>query len=435
MVYYECMKFVSLGNPEDVVSFQEALSRGIPPDGSLYYPVEIPRLSAEQIASLPSLDTKAIDQLILTAWLGDEIPADDLMAIVDRAATFETPCVEVADKHVLELFHGPTMAFKDVAARYLAALMGYFNAKTGRTSTVLVATSGDTGGAIAHGFGDVERTKVVVLYPKGRVSQLQQEQLRRVAANVQTLEVDGDFDACQALVKQALADTALVEKVGLTSANSITVGRLLPQTLYYARAFAQLGGRDDLRFVVPSGNLGNITGGVLAQHMGIPIASFLAANNANNAIDQYARSGAFTPFAAVPTISNAMDIGAPNNLPRLQRIFGDDVAAFRSDIKTDCVTDENTVATIKKVYADTGYLLDPHTAVAWYASEQHPDAATHDVIVSTAAPEKFAEEILHLTGLQVDNTEELKRLRQTPERYSEIANSLDELRSFILHNA
>lgn len=200
------MKFVSLGNPEDVVSFQEALSRGIPPDGSLYYPVEIPRLSAEQIASLPSLDRKAIDQLILTAWLGDEIPADDLMAIVDRAATFETPCVEVADKHVLELFHGPTMAFKDVAARYLAALMGYFNAKTGRTSTVLVATSGDTGGAIAHGFGDVERIKVVVLYPKGRVSQLQQEQLRRVAANVQTLEVDGDFDACQALVKQALAD-------------------------------------------------------------------------------------------------------------------------------------------------------------------------------------------------------------------------------------
>ena len=435
MVYYECMKFVSLGNPDDVVSFQEALSRGIPPDGSLYYPVEIPRLSAEQIASLPSLDRKAIDQLILTAWLGDEIPADDLMAIVDRAATFETPCVEVADKHVLELFHGPTMAFKDVAARYLAALMGYFNAKTGRTSTVLVATSGDTGGAIAHGFGDVERIKVVVLYPKGRVSQLQQEQLRRVAANVQTLEVDGDFDACQALVKQALADTALVEKVGLTSANSITVGRLLPQTLYYARAFAQLGGRGDLRFVVPSGNLGNITGGVLAQHMGIPIASFLAANNANNAIDQYARSGAFTPFAAVPTISNAMDIGAPNNLPRLQRIFGGDVAAFRSDIKTDCVTDENTVATIKKVYADTGYLLDPHTAVAWYASEQHPDTAAHDVIVSTAAPEKFAEEILHLTGLQVDNTEELKKLRQTPERYSEIANSLDELRSFILHNA
>lgn len=426
------MKFVSLGNPEDVVSFQEALSRGIPADGSLYFPVEIPKLTAEQIASLPGLDTKAIDRLMLSAWLGDEIPSEDIAAIVERAATFETPTVPVADKHVLEIFHGPTMAFKDVAARYLAALMGYFNAKTGKTSTVLVATSGDTGGAIAHGFGDVAGTNVVVLYPKGRVSQLQQEQLRRVAGNVHTLEVDGDFDACQALVKQALADTALVSQVGLTSANSITVGRLLPQTLYYARAFAQLGGRTDLRFVVPSGNLGNITGGVLAQQMGVPIASFFAANNANNAIDQYARTGNFTPFAAVPTMSNAMDIGAPNNLPRLQRIFGGDVGAFRADIQTAQVSDEQTAATIQKVYEETGYLLDPHTAVAWYASEQNPAKNTHDVIVSTAAPEKFAEEITRATGIAVDNSAELAKLRVTPERYSEISNSVEELKKFIL---
>lgn len=429
------MKFVSLGNPEDVVSFQEALSRGIPADGSLYYPVEIPRLNENQIKLLPTLGRKAIDGLILGQWLGDEIPTDDLAQIVEQASTFETPTVPVADKHVLEIFHGPTMAFKDVAARYLAALMGYFNAKTGKTSTVLVATSGDTGGAIAHGFGDVAGTNVVVLYPKGRVSQLQQEQLRRVAGNVHTLEVDGDFDACQALVKQALADTALVSQVGLTSANSITVGRLLPQTLYYARAFAQLGGRTDLRFVVPSGNLGNITGGVLAQQMGVPIASFFAANNANNAIDQYARTGNFTPFAAVPTMSNAMDIGAPNNLPRLQRIFGGDVGAFRADIQTAQVLDEQTVATIKEVYEETGYLLDPHTAVAWYASEQNPGKNTHDVIVSTAAPEKFAEEITRATGIAVDNSAELAKLRQVPERYAEIANSLDELRAFIIHNS
>ncbi len=429
------MKFVSLGNPEDVVSFEEALRRGIPADGSLYFPVAIPRLTDEQIASLPTLDTKAIDRLILSAWLGDEIPAEDLAHIVDTAASFETPCVPVADKHVLEIFHGPTMAFKDVAARYLAALMGYFNAKTGRTSTVLVATSGDTGGAIAHGFGGVAGTRVVVLYPKGRVSQLQQEQLRRVADNVHTLEVDGDFDACQALVKQALGDKELVDAVGLTSANSITVGRLLPQTLYYARAFAQLGGRKDLRFVVPSGNLGNITGGVLAQQMGIPIASFFAANNANNAIDRYAREGSFTPFEAVPTMSNAMDIGAPNNLPRLQRIFGQDISAFRADIQTAQVSDEDTVATIKKVYEATGYLLDPHTAVAWYASENNPGEGVHDVIVSTAAPEKFAEEITAATGIAVDNTAELSKLRSITERYTEISNSLDELRSFIIHNS
>ncbi len=428
------MKFVSLGNPEDVVSFEVALRRGIPADGSLYYPVEIPRLIDEQIPSLPSLDTKAIDRLILTAWLGDEIPAEDLARIVEQAASFDTPCVAVADKHVLEIFHGPTMAFKDVAARYLAALMGYFNAKTGKTSTVLVATSGDTGGAIAHGFGGVEGTKVVVLYPRGRVSQLQQDQLRRVAGNVTTLEVDGDFDACQSLVKQALGDKELVKAVGLTSANSITVGRLIPQTLYYARAFAQLGGRRDLRFVVPSGNLGNITGGVLAQQMGVPIASFLAANNANNAIDRYAQTGSFTPFEAVATMSNAMDIGAPNNLPRLQRIFGQDIDMFRADIATAQVSDEATVATIKKVYDATGYLLDPHTAVAWYASEQNPSEGTHDVIVSTAAPEKFAEEITAATGIAVDNTAELAKLRATPECYIEIPNTLDALKSAILRS-
>jgi threonine synthase len=428
------MQFVSLHNPEEVVSFEIALQRGIPTDGSLYFPVKIPRLTDSQIASLSSLDTQAIDQLLLTAWVGDEIPAEDIARLVATAATFETPCVPVADKHVLEIFHGPTMAFKDVAARYLAALMGYFNAKTGRSSTVLVATSGDTGGAIAHGFGGVAGTRVVVLYPKGRVSQLQQEQLRRVADNVHTLEVDGDFDACQALVKQALADTELVERVGLTSANSITVGRLIPQTLYYARAFAQLDGRTDLRFVVPSGNLGNITGGVLAQQMSVPIAGFLAANNANNAIDRYAREGSFTPFEAVATMSNAMDIGAPNNLPRLQRIFGQDIDAFRADIKTTQVSDADTVETIKKVYEQTGYLLDPHTAVAWYASEQIPGENMHDVIVSTAAPEKFAEEITEATGIAVDNTADLEKLRAIPERYVEIANSVDELKQAILNS-
>ncbi|QQS19424.1 threonine synthase [Candidatus Saccharibacteria bacterium] len=428
------MKFMSLGNQKDVVSFEQALSRGIPPDGSLYYPVKIPRLSTEQVGAMPQLEKNEIDAVMLGAWLSDEIPADDLRNIVDAAASFETPAVSVSDKHVLELFHGPTMAFKDVAARYLAALMGYFNAKTGRTSTVLVATSGDTGGAIAHGFGGVEGTRVVVLYPKGRVSQLQQEQLRRAANNVHTLEVEGDFDTCQSLVKQALADKQLVEKVGLTSANSITVGRLLPQTLYYARVYAQLGGRRDLRFVVPSGNLGNVTGGVLAQQMGIPIASFLAANNANNAIDRYAQTGNFTPFEAVPTMSNAMDIGAPNNLPRLRQIFGQDVNAFRADILTAQVSDEQTVETIKKVYEKTGYLLDPHTAVAWYASEQHPNKDLHDVIVSTAAPEKFAEEIMRETGIFVDNTAELEKLRTVPERFTSIPNSLEALKQEILNS-
>ncbi|MCA9327040.1 threonine synthase [Candidatus Saccharibacteria bacterium] len=424
------MKFVSLHNPEDIVSFEEAVVRGIPKEGGLYFPVELPRLSEKQIASLTTADTKTIDRMMLQAWVGDEITEKDVATIVEKAATFETPIVEVADKYVLELFHGPTMAFKDVAARYLATLIGYFNTKSGRTSTVLVATSGDTGGAVAHGFGDVEGVRVVVLYPKGRVSRLQQEQLRRVADNVYSVEVDGDFDDCQALVKEAFADEKLSAEVNLTSANSISIGRLIPQTLYYARAYAQVG-RDDLRFVVPCGNLGNLTAGVMCQQMGVPIASFLAVNNENDALFRYSQLGRYKPLKTKPTISNAMDVGAPNNMPRLQHLFGDSVRTLRSDVEVAHIGDAETAETIKEVYDETGYVLDPHTAVAWAGAEEVPAYKVKDVIVSTASPLKFAEEIERLTDISVDNSAELKRLQDTPERYAEIANSIEELKKVI----
>ncbi len=304
-----------------------------------------------------------------------------------------------------------------------------FNRKNKRHSTVLVATSGDTGGAVAHGFGDVDNVRVVVLYPKGRVSRLQQEQLRRVAGNVWTLEVAGTFDDCQRLVKQALADSELSAELQLTSANSISVGRLLPQMTYYAYVYGQLNNAG-LRFVVPSGNLGNLTGGLLARAMGIPINGFLAANNANDALHRYHQSGVYQPRDATNTLSNAMDIGAPNNLPRLMRLCGDDLAAMRAVVKTARVTDEETTQTIKRVYADTGYVLDPHTAVAWHASEAcNPN--NHDVIISTASPLKFAEEILTQTGIAVDNTKQLQALRQHQERYWKISNAYDELQIFL----
>lgn len=424
------MNFVSLGDATDIANFEEALARGIPADGTLYYPVNIPVLTDEQIASLPMPKTKEIDTLLLGAWLGDEIPPEDLKQIVDMAATFETPTVKVADRYVLEVFHGPTMAFKDVAARYLAALMSYFNARSGRTSTVLVATSGDTGGAIAHGFGDIPGVRVVVLYPKGRVSKLQQEQLRRVAPNIHSLEVDGDFDDCQALVKQAFADKKLSAGFGLTSANSISIGRLLPQTLYYARAYAQIA-RKDLRFAVPCGNLGNVTAGVMAQRMGIPISSFLAVNNSNDALYHYYQQGFYESQKTVPTLSNAMDVGAPNNMPRLMRLFQDSVERLRQDIAVTHITDETTIKTIKKVYQDTGYLLDPHTAVAWSGCDAVPANGKTDVIVATASPLKFSEEIERLSGIRVDNSTELAKLQKIPERYHQIQNSLSELTTFI----
>lgn len=428
------MKFVSLTDPKDVVSFEAALRRGIAHDGGLYFPQTIPKLSDDDLKKLQGANRQTVAEIMLTPWVGEEIPAADLKQIIKQASTFETPIVKVGDKQVLELFHGPTMAFKDVAARYLAALMSYFNQKRQRESLVLVATSGDTGGAIAHGFGDVDRVRVVVLYPKNRVSRLQREQLRRVAKNVYSLEVKGSFDDCQRLVKEAMGDAKLAQELNLTSANSISIGRLLPQSTYYAYAWSQLGEATG-RFVVPSGNLGNLTGGLLAWAMGVPIPAWLAANNVNDSLTRYVSSGLYEPAETVATLSNAMDVGAPNNLPRLIQVFDQDLQKLRDNLQAVSVDDEATVATIKEVYNSTGYLLDPHTAVGWRASEMVVSPSEKaDIIVATASPLKFAEEIFTKTGIKVDNTEQLEALRRTPERYTEIENSVQALTKFLQSN-
>lgn len=428
------MKFISLTDPTDVVSFEEALFKSIANDGGLYVPADIPQLSVSDIQQLTGATRQEAAQLILNKWLGDEIPVADLEMIIDRASTFETPLVPVGDKVILELFHGPTLAFKDVAAGYLAAIVSYFNQKRGRHSTILVATSGDTGGAIAHGFGDVDQIDVVVLYPKDRVSTLQKEQLRRVASNVHTVEVAGSFDDCQAMVKQALADPELSSSMNLMSANSINVGRLLPQSTYYAYAYGQLTDRTG-RFVVPSGNLGNITGGSLALAMGVPIPGFLAANNVNNTFARYIQSGSYQPEKSIQTFSNAMDVVAPNNLPRLIQLFTREKGVALAHFQAATVTDDETTQTIKQVYQDTGYLLDPHTAVAWCASEKVKSPVSYpDIIVSTASPLKFANEIHEKTGIEVDNSKLLQTLRLRAERYSEITNSVHEFKEYLKDN-
>ncbi len=423
------MKFVSLTDPKDVATFEESLAKGIARDGQLYVPEFIPKLSPSDLASLVGASRQEVARIVLTPWVQDEIPTEDLATIIEAASSFETPLVQVGNKKVLELFHGPTMAFKDVAAGYLSAFMSYFNEKASRRSTVLVATSGDTGGAIAHGFADVPSIDLVVLYPKGRVSLLQREQLRRVAKNVRSLEVAGDFNDCQDLVKQAFANSELTKKFNLTSANSINVGRLLPQITYYASLCAQLANQP-ARVVVPTGNLGNLSAGLLARAMGVPITKFVAATNANDVLVRYLAHGLYEPEKTIPTLSNAMDVNAPNNLPRFIWLFRGHVMTMRSVVEGIRVSDEATVATIKQVYADTGYLLDPHTAVAWHASDKL-GGGTGDIIVATASPLKFAEEILEKTGIKVDNTQQLKELRQKPERYSQIDNSIDQLTAFL----
>lgn len=419
------MKFVSLNDPDDVVSFEVALNKGIAHDGSLYVPEYIPRLSPAEITQLIGADKQTIARTMLSPWVAEEIPAKDLTAIIQRAATFDTPLVNVGDKKVLELFHGPTMAFKDVAACYLSAFMSYFNHKAKRHSTVLVATSGDTGGAIAHGFANVASIDVVVLYPKGRVSRVQQEQLRRVAKNIRSIEVNGDFDDCQQLVKEAFANERLSEKLNLTSANSINIGRLIPQVTYYASLYGQLA-EQATRVIVPTGNLGNLTAGLLARATGVPIAQFVAANNLNDSLVRYLATGQYDPKNTIRTMSSAMDVHAPNNLSRFTWLFDGDLDAIRSVVRAVRVSDEQTIQTIKQVYADTGYLLDPHTAVGWQASEAL-NGSSPDVIVSTASPLKFAEEIFEKTGIKVDNTQLVDELRQQPERYEEIENSINDL--------
>jgi threonine synthase len=426
------MRFTSLTNPADSVSFQEALANGLPKDpASLYVPESIPQLSGEDLDRLNGADPVEIGKVMLSPFVSDEIPEEDLEGIVREAVTFETPLVSVGDKKVLELFHGPTMAFKDVAARYMGSFMSYYNVQTGQESTVVVATTGDTGGSMARGLADMEGVDLVVVYPKNRISQLQQEQLRRVPANVHTVEVDGTFNDCLALTTAAFDNQELRDELNLTSANSINVGRLLPQTTYYAGLYSQLKG-EAARVVVPTGNLGNLTAGILARAMGVPLPNFLAANNANDALTRYLNTnGYYIPAETISTRSNAMDVNDPRNKPRLDWLFDGDITRMRDVVQAARVSDDETKNTIKRVYKETGYLLDPHTAVAWHASEvvKNHHGQT-DVIISTASPVKFAQEIFTAADIVVDDSEALAELRKTPERYTEI-DGVEEFTEFL----
>lgn len=414
------MKFKSLGQDTTLVSFKHVVAHALANDGSLYVPASIPHLTPSVLNNLDLSNQSDVSYAALEPWLVPEIAPHTLRAIIDRA-NMPTPLVKVGDKYILELFHGPTAAFKDVAARYLAEIISHLYQDSGHTLTILVATSGDTGGAIAQGFAGVAGARVVVLFPKGRVSHLQYEQLTRTADNVHSLEVAGTFDDCQDLVKRAFADSNL-KSLHLTSANSISLGRLLPQTTYYAYAALQaaaLGIKP--RFVVPSGNLGNLTAGVLAGKLGFPLDTFLTANNSNDLLYRYITSGDDEAHAVVRTFSNAMDVGRPNNLPRLTYLYDNDRANLARHIAAAHVTDEQTAVTIKQVNADHGYMLDPHTAVGWQASNQLPAKDGHtDILVATASPSKFSEEIRQKTGIDVDQTELIGRVAQYQSRCHQI---------------
>ncbi len=385
--------------------WSDAVLRGLALDGGLYLPVEIPHLSAGTLAQLAELSFPDLAFELARRFLADEVPDAILREICTSAFTFEVPLQKISpDLYVLELFHGPTCAFKDFGARFMARLFRHFLGTPTRPLTVLVATSGDTGSAVANAFFDRSPSppiRVAILFPKGKVSLVQEKQMTTLGHNVTAYEVDGTFDDCQALVKQALADEELTSHHSLTSANSINIARLLPQMFYYVYAALKLTSVGSPIFSVPSGNLGNLTGGIIGHLMGMPASHFIAACNINAPFPEYLRSGSYLPHPSHETLSNAMDVGSPSNYIRLMSLYGSELGKMRATISGDRITDEETVSTISRTYQETGYVLDPHTAVGVLALERYRDLSrtTHPgVVLATAHPAKFGATVFNAIG-------------------------------------
>lgn len=388
------------------VSFTEAMKQGLAPDGGLYMPDPLPKLPTSYWNELAGTSISDIGAAVATRFGADPEESQQLAHVARTAIDFDAPLVRLSDTlYVLELFHGPTLAFKDFGARFMAHAFAQLDSREDRDLLILVATSGDTGSAVAHGFYNVPGTRVCLLYPSGRVSALQEKQMSTLGGNITALEVDGAFDDCQALVKQAFSDAELRNELRLSSANSINIARLLPQTFYYIRALAQWMDRGEHarppRIVVPSGNFGNLTAGLMAARMGMPTAGFVAATNANDVVPAYLNSGSYLPRASVETLSNAMDVGNPSNFERLQYLFEHSIDRFRREVTGTSFTDEQTREKITEVYQTYGYIADPHTAVGLLAAEQESTPETPTVVLSTAHPAKFGDVVSPAIGHEV----------------------------------
>ena len=393
------MLYYSTSGNAPKTSLQDAVVKGLAPDKGLYMPERIPTIPKAFFNNIGEMSLQDIAYVVANTLFGDDIESETLKEIVNDTLNFDIPLVHVAEnKYSLELFHGPTLAFKDVGARFMARLLGYFNKKNGtKDVNVLVATSGDTGSAVANGFLGVPGVKVFVLYPKGKVSKIQEAQFTTLGKNITALEISGTFDDCQALVKNAFIDEELNDKLQLTSANSINVARFLPQMFYYFYAYAQLAkmGKplNNIVVSVPSGNFGNITAGLIGKKMGLPIKRFIAANNRNDIFYQYLISGVYNPRPSIVTIANAMDVGAPSNFARILDLYDNSHEAISKEIAGCTYTDEQIVQTLKETYATTGYLLDPHGAVGYRSLVEGLDENEIGIFLETAHPAKFKETV------------------------------------------
>ncbi|MES2543633.1 MAG: threonine synthase [Bacteroidota bacterium] len=398
------MKYYSLNNKNHKVSFQEAVIEGLAPDSGLYFPEKTTPLPSSFFDSIEKLSNEEIAFEVIQQFVGDAIPIIDLKQILNETLCFDFPVVPI-EKNIfsLELYHGPTMAFKDVGARFMSRCLGYFNKETDKKITVLVATSGDTGGAVANGFLGIKDTEVVILYPSKKVTDFQERQLTTLGMNITALEVNGTFDDCQAMVKKAFLDSDLKSK-NLTSANSINIARWLPQMFYFFFAYKVLKQQNkEIVISCPSGNFGNICAGIMAKQLGLPIKHFVAATNVNDTVPRFLKDNVYQPKVTIPTLSNAMDVSNPSNFVRIQELYNNDLNEFKKDFSSYSFTDVETITAMKNIYSQTDYITEPHGAIGYLGLKQelenHPNCL--GVFLETAHPIKFSETVESNLSIQL----------------------------------
>ncbi len=426
------MNYYSLNKKSPKVSFQKAVVNGLAPDRGLYFPENITPLDKDFIQNIGEYSNEEIAYQAIKQFVGNEIPTETLQQIIKETLSFDFPVVEIEENvGTLELFHGPTMAFKDVGARFMARCLGYFNRNNNNKVTVLVATSGDTGGAVADGFLGVKGVEVVILYPSGKVSDIQEKQLTTLGQNITALEVDGVFDDCQDMVKTAFLDTE-IHRV-LTSANSINIARWLPQMFYFFFAYKQVCKQNkEVTFSVPSGNFGNICAGIMAQKLGLPIKHFVAATNVNDTVPNYLQDGVYNPKPSKATISNAMDVGNPSNFIRIQELFNNDLEALKNTFSSYSFTDEETREAMKVIYKNSNYIADPHGAIGYLGAKEYlknnSDALC--LFLETAHPVKFLDVVEGTLDLQVAIPEKIQSIMNKKKRAVEVS-SYEDLKIFL----
>ena len=430
------MIYSSLNNNSSKVSFKEAVISGLAPDKGLYFPEKIPKLQKSFIKKIEDLTEFEIAYESILPFVKSDIPKNELKKIIHETLSFKFPLIKISKNiHSMELYHGPTLAFKDVGARFMARCLGYFNKeKKSKEITVLVATSGDTGGAVADGFLDVKGINVIILYPSKKVSKIQEKQLTTLGKNISAVEVNGTFDDCQAMVKKSFLDKDILKSIRLTSANSINIGRWLPQMFYYFFAYKELKKfNKPIVISVPSGNFGNICAGLLAKKMGLPIDHFIAATNINDVIPRYLKTSKYLPKSSIQTISNAMDVGDPSNFIRISKIFDNNYKVIKSNLSGFKFEDNKTKEAIKEIYKDSNFIADPHGAVGYLGLKKYLKNHNNKigVFMETAHPIKFIDVVENTLDIKLKLPERIKKILKKEKKSTKI-NTYEELKDYLI---